>query len=172
MPEIFRSRDCIIFFKGTIQPVAIDPVMVAGGWPGGQGVKWVNLPGVDLAVTYSDGLYGGFLIWGSDEDGDQFVSNTRSQVIYRYGSLFFGGGLISTRTYEQYTWASRTAGGPLVPLTYGIQDILYLSSRGWWTKEDEMTLSGHLMAPAFSSGVVAQVPKANNRYFMGIQTGL
>jgi len=172
MPEIFRSRDCVIFFKGTIQPVAIDPVMVAGGWRGGQGVKWVNLPGVDLAVTYSDGLYGGFLIWGSDEEGDQFVSSTRAQTVYRFGSMFFGGGLISTSTYETYTYASRMAGGPLVPLEYHAQDILYLSSRGWWTVEDEMTLSGHPMAPAFPSGVVAQIPKATNEYFMGIQTGL
>ena len=29
-----RSRDCVVFFKGDTQTVAVDPAMVSGGWPG------------------------------------------------------------------------------------------------------------------------------------------
>lgn len=172
MPEIFRSRDCIIFFPGDSQPVAVSPIMASGGWQGGQGVQWVDLPGVDRAVTYSNGLYGGFLVWGSDETGDDYASTTRSQKVYQYATMFSGGALMATRTYERYTWASRTMGGALVSLNYRAQDILYLSLRGWWTKEDELTLSGSPYAPCFFTGFVAQTPKESNSYFMGIQTGM
>jgi len=172
MPEILRSRDCIVFFKGDTQTVAVDQAMVDGGWPGGQGVQWVQGVGDERTVTYSEGLYGGFLVWGSDEDGDRYTAVTRQQPHYRYATMFSGGCLISTSSYERYTYASRTGGGGLVPLVYQVQDILYLSLRGLWTKEDEMTLSGHPQAPAFFTGFVAQIPKVSNRNFLGIQTSM
>lgn len=172
MPEILRSRDCVVFFKGDTQTVAVDPAMVSGGWPGGQGVQWVSSASDERVVTYSNGLYGGFLVWGSDEDGDKYTAITRQQPTYRYATMFSGGCLISTSSYERYTYASRTGGGPLVPLVYQAQDILYLSIRGLWTKEDEMTLSGSPFAPAFFTGFVAQIPKASNRFFLGIQTSM
>lgn len=171
MPEIFRSRDCTVFFKGDTQTVAVSQAMVDGGWPGGQGVQWVNASVDDRVVTYSSGLYGGFLVWGSDEEGDRFTAITRQQPHYRYATMFSGGCLIATSSYERYTWASRQA-GPLVPLVYGMQDILYLSLRGLWTKEDELTLAGSPLAPAFFTGFVAQLPKASNRFFLGIQTSM
>lgn len=172
MPEIFRSRDCVIFFKGDTQTVAVSQAMVDGGWPGGQGVQWVDSTADERVVTYSSGLYGGFLVWGSDETGDRFTAQTRSQPQYRYATMLSGGCLITTTSYEKYTYVSRTGGGPLVPLVYNIQDILYLSSRGLWTKEDELTLSGSPFAPAFFTGFVSQVPKALNGFFMGIQTSM
>lgn len=171
MPEIIRSRDCVVFFKGDTTTVAVDSAMVTGGWPGGQGVQWVAGVSDERIVTYSNGLYGGFLVWGSDEDGDRFTAITRQQPHYRYATLFSGGCLISTSSYERYTYASRLA-GPLVPLVYQTQDILYLSIRGLWTKEDEMTLSANPLAPAFFTGFVAQVPKPSNRNFLGIQTSM
>lgn len=170
MPEIFRSRDCVVFYKGDSQTVAVDQAMVDGGWPGGQGVQWVDSTSDDRVVSYSTGLYGGFLVWGSDEEGDRYTAVTRSQPHYRYATMFSGGCLIATSSYERYTYASRQA-GPLVSLTYGIQDALYLSQRGLWTNEDELTLSGS-PTPAFFTGFVAQVPKGSNRLFLGIQTSM
>lgn len=172
MPEILRFRDCIVFFKGDTQTVAVSPAMVAGGWPGGQGVQWVASTSDERVVTYSEGLYGGFLIHGSDEVGDRFTAITRQQPVYKYATMFSGGCLISTSSYERYTYASRIGGGPLVPLTYQVQDILYLSKRGLWTKENELTLSGSPLAPAFFTGFVAQTPKASNQLFLGIQTSM
>ncbi len=172
MAELFRGRDCVVLFAGDRQTVAVDEAMVTGGWPGGQGVMWTDvLPDV-RTVTYSNGLYGGFLVWGSDEVGDRHTAITRNQVAYREATMFSGGCLIMTTSYERYTWASRTGGGPLVPLDYGINDILYLSARGLWTKEDEMSLSGNPAAPAFFTGFVAQLPKPSNQQFMGIQTSM
>lgn len=172
MPEIFRSRDVICFFKGDSQTVAISQAMVDGGWPGGQGVQWADSASDERVVTYSSGLYGGFLVWGSDEDGDRYTAMTGQQPHYRYATLFSGGCLISTSTYERYTYASRLAGGPLVPLVYHIQDILYLSARGLFTNEDELTLAGSPLAPAFFTGFVSQVPKATNNHWLGIQTSM
>lgn len=172
MPEIFRSRDCVAFFKGDCQPVAVSPAMVAGGWVGGQAVQWVADPSDEPTVTYSNGLYGGFLLFGSNELGDDYASMTRSQPTYRFATFGSGGWLISTIAYERYTYASRIGGGPLVPLVYGPNEPLYFSLRGLWTKEDELTLSLSLLAPAFFTGFVSQVPKASNKFYLGIQTSL
>ena len=172
MPEILRSRDCIVFFKGDAYPVAVADAMVAGGWPGGQGVTWAQGQSDLRTVTYSNGLYGGLLIWGSDEAGDDYAASTRSQPTYRYATLLAGGSLISTSTYERYTYASRLAGGPFVPITYKINDPLYFSLRGYWTNEDEATIAVRPYAPCFFTGFVAQIPKASNRFFLGVQTSL
>lgn len=172
MSEILRGRDCVVLFAGDRQTVAVDAAMVAGGWPGGQGVQWVDVSPDVRTVTYAKGLYGGFLVWGSDEVGDRHTAMTRNQVVYREATMFSGGSLMMTTSYERYTYASRIGGGPLVPLAYKPCDPLYFSLRGLWTKEDELTLSGSLMAPAFFTGFVAQLPKPSNQYFMGIQTSL
>lgn len=171
LTEIIRARDVIIFFKGDSYTVTVSQDMVAQGWPGGQGVMWV--PGVndERTVTFSDGRYGGFLVWGSDEEADKRTAMSENQTLYRFATFFAGGSLLSTTTYERYTWLSRQA-GPLVPLVYQPNDILYFSLRGYWTNEDEATLSGAAYAPNFFTGFVAQVPKASNNFYLGIQTGL
>lgn len=171
MPDFLRSRDCIVFFYGDRQTVVVSQAMAEGGWPGGQGVQWVGAVSDERVVTYSQGLYGGFLVWGSDEPADRFTAMTRQQPHYRYATMFSGGCLIGTTSYERYTWASRQA-GPLVPLVYQPNDVLYLSLRGLWTKEDEMTLAGLPLAPAFYTGFVAQVPKVANEFFLHIQTSM
>jgi hypothetical protein len=172
MTDIIRGRDCVVYFKGDTQTVVVSQDLVDSGWPGGQGVQWVNSANDERVVSYSEGLFGGFLVWGSDEEGDKYTGITRQQPHYKYATMFSGGCLISTSSYERYTYASRIGGGPLVPLTYQANDILYFSGRGLWTKEDELTLSGDLRAPCFFTGVVAQIPKDSNQNFLGIQTSL
>lgn len=170
MYEVFRSRDLVGFVKGETQTVAVDNALASSGWPGGQGVRWTTATASDeRVVTYSDGRYGGILIWGSDEEGDRFTSTTRQQPHYRYATLWSGGCLVATSSYERYTYTSRVS-GPLVPLTYAAQDTLYLSLRGLWTNENELDITASLLGPAPAAGVVAQVPKALNRNFLGIQT--
>jgi len=170
--DIIRARDCTVFFYGDRQTVAVDDTMVELGWPGGQGVQWVDAATDDRVVTFSHGLYGGFLVWGSDEDGDKYTAMTRQQPYWRYATFFSGGCLISTSSYERYTYASRTGPGPLVPIVYQPNDIVYLSLRGLWTKEDELTAAGDPYAPAFFTGFVAQTPKESNQFFLGIQTSM
>jgi hypothetical protein len=171
MTEIIRGRECIVFLKGDTQPVVVSQSMVDLGWPGGQGVQWSGSVADERIVTFSTGLFGGFLIWGSNEPGDDFTATTRNQTHYRFATLLTGSNIISTSTYERYTYASRQA-GPLVPLVYSSQEPLYFSLRGLWTREDEMTLAGSPGAPALSTAVVVQVPKANNNSFLGVQTFL
>jgi hypothetical protein len=171
MAEILRSRNCIIFYKGDSTTVTVSSAMVASGWAGGQGVQWAGIVGDERIVTYSQGFFGGFMFWGSDEQGDDYTAITRQQVVYRYATMFFGGCLIATSSYESYTYASRLA-GPLVPINYRPNDVLYLSLRGLWTKEDELTLSGSLAAPAPIVGYVAQLPKSANRNYLGIQVSM
>lgn len=172
MPEIFRSRDCIVFVKGDSIPVTVSDAMVSGGWPGGQGVRWVDSSVDEFKVTYSDGVWGGFFVWGSDETADRFTAMTGQFPYYKYGQMFFGGNLIATSSYEKYTWASRQA-GPLVPLVYSPNDKLFLSLRGLWTNEDEWTASGDPRAGTIEDwicGMVVQIPKALNNHFLTIQT--
>jgi hypothetical protein len=171
MPEITRSRDCIVFFKGDTQPVIVSQDMLRLGWSGGQGVQWVDSTTDERMVTFSSGLYGGFLIWGSDESADQFTAMTKQQLVYQYAVMLSGGCLMATTSYELYTYASRISGGPLVPLVYQANDLLYLSNRGLWTKENEMNLIDPTTS-AFFTGFVAQVPKSVNNNFLGIQTSM
>lgn len=168
MAEIFRSRDCVLWYKGDSTTVTVSGAMLTNGWPGGQGVQWLNFSGDDRVVTYSQGLFGGYLLWGSDETGDRYTAMTGQQITYKYAVLIFGGSLMATTTFERYTYNSRLA-GPLVPLTYTANAPLRLSSRGLWTTEDELTLSGSPLAPAPVVGFVAQVPKSLNNNFVGIQ---
>lgn len=170
MPEIFHSRDCVVYYKDDAYTVTVDADMVQGGWPGGQGVQFVGSTTEDeFLVTYSRGFFGGFLIWGSDEEGDRFTATTRNQPHYRFATMLSGAALFATSSYERYTWASRQA-GPLVEITYQANEKLYLSLRGLWTNEDELSLSGDPDAPSPLAGITAQTPKEENRFFLGIQT--
>lgn len=167
---LIYSRDCYAWVVGDRCTVTVSDDMVASGWPGGIGVMWV--PGVndERTVGISDGRYGGFCLFGSSETPDQLTSLSDSQQTYRYATFCAGGWLISTSTYERYTYASRIGGGALVPLTYSINDVLFFSLRGYWTRERELDLSG--AGSNFFTGFVAQVPKASTNYWLGIQTGL
>ncbi len=172
MPEILRTRDVVVLFKGDAYPVAIDPAMRANGWAGGQGVRWVDSPLDEFRVGYSDGLYGGFLLWGSDEAADKFTAMTGQQPTYGYAVMCAGGWLISTSTYEKYTYASRVA-GPLVPITYTVGERLLFSLRGLFTNEDEWALSLDPRAPnTYYIANVVQVPSAANNNFILLQTSI
>lgn len=173
MPEIIRTRDCVVLYKGDALPVAVDETMRAGGWQGGQGVRWTDSPLDEFRVTYSDGRFGGFLLWGSDESSDQFVSMVGQQPAYGYAIFCQGAWLMLTRTFEQYTWASRNGGGPLVPLTYTVGKKLFFSLRGFWTIEDEWAASSDPRGPnPWYVGSVAQAPTPNKRgdLFLTVQT--
>ena len=68
MTEIPRTRDVIVLVKDAAISAKVDSAMLAAGWPGGQGVTWVDSPNDNFFVSFSDGTYGGFLLWGSDEE--------------------------------------------------------------------------------------------------------
>jgi len=173
MPEIIRTRDCTVHFKGDAFPVALAPEMLQRGWPGSQGVKWAPSTNDEFCVTYSDGRYGGFLLWGSDESSDQFTALTGQQVACGHAVFCMGGWLISTSTYEKYTYASRMGGGPLVPIVYTASRRLVFSLRGFWTIEDEWTLSGDPRAPnTYYLAYVVQSPRASNNFNLVLQTAI
>ncbi len=172
MPEIFRTRDVVVLFRGDAYTVNLDPAMVAGGWAGGQGVQWTASTQDEFIVTYSSGLYGGFMLWGSNESSDQFIAYYQQQVRYGYGVMCAGGWLISTSTYERYTYASRLA-GPLVPIVYSVGTRLVFSLRGFWTIEDEWTLSGDPRgANTFYTAYVVETPSSSNDFYITLQTSI
>ncbi len=168
-----RTRDCLILVKGDAYPVTVSASLAQGGWQGGQGVQWAPNPGLDAPmVTYSTGYYAGFMLWGSDETGDDYTAMTRHQPAYRISVVGAGGWLISTRSFEKYTWASRQ-GGPLVPLVYVESDRLVFSLRGFFTSEDEFTLSGDPRAPNnYYIAYVAQAPSAATDGYLTLQTSI
>jgi len=170
--DLIRSRDCIVFSKGDTHMTEVDAAMLQGGWPGGQGVQWVDSSTAQVVSTYSNGLFGGFMLWGSDESADQFISSTKNQIVYETGVMMAGNAVISTSSYEKYTYASRIGPGPLVPLVYVPKQVLYFSLRGLWTNEQELTLSGSPLAPNFFTGFVMQAPMPINQFFLGIQASL
>jgi hypothetical protein len=91
---------------------------------------------------------------------------------YHDGVQGAGGWHIQTIAFEKYTWASRQA-GPLVPITYNASDKLLFSLRGYWTKEDEWTLSGDPRAPNnYYIAFVTQAPSAVTQFYMGVQVSI
>lgn len=170
MSEILRTRDCVVFYRGDSFAVAASSQMLAGGWLGGQGLQWIDSPLDDFRVTYSEGIFGGFALWGSDEPSDQYVSFVGNQIEYDFVVFCTGNWFISTSAYEKFTYASRQA-GPLVPITYTEGEKLHFSLRGYWTNEDEWTLSGDPRAPnTFTAGLVMQRPSSLTNDYLGIQT--
>ena len=170
--EFPRIRDVETLFKGDAFSVAVDQTMATQGWQGGQFVRWVDSPRDEFLVSFSDGLYGGFLLWGSNESSDQFISMTGNQPLYRFCTLCAGGWLMATRTYEKYTWASRQF-GPLVSIVYTPGSRLRISLRGWLTSEDEWTLSGDPRAPnTYYIGSIIQAPSADNNFYITVQTSI
>lgn len=173
MTEIVRSRDLVLFYRGDNYTVTPGPGMIETGWKGGQGVMWSSGVNDERTVEISDGRYGAFMPFGSDEEADMHTGLSGTQRSARWVTILLGGNLISTSTYERYTWDSRNGVGPAdVPIVYTPNQVLYLSKRGFWTNEDEATLSGDPWAPNFFTGFVAQIPKASNNWFLGVQTGL
>ncbi len=172
--DIVRGRDCILFGKGDSIVVTVGPEMIAKGWAGGTGVMWVDSLRQEPVVTYSNGLYGGFMLYGSDESADQYKSDTRRQLVHpQSGVMMAGTAILSTSSYERYTYVSRASGASLVPLVYAPRDPLYFSRRGLWTVEDEASLGAALpFAPASIVGFVTGVPSPVNQYFLGIQSTL
>ena len=172
MTEIVRNRDLILFFRGDAYTVTPGPNMRASGWKGGQGVRWVPGQNDEQTVEISDGRFGAIALSGSDEVADMHTGLTNAQVTAKYLTVLLGGSLISTSTYERHTWASRQGPGPLIPIVYTPNQILYLSLRGYWTPEDEAGLSGAPWGNSFFAGFVAQVPKESNNYYLGVQTSM
>jgi hypothetical protein len=171
MTELFRTRDCVVFHRSDAYPVAITPTAQVGGWPGGQGFQWQDSLQDEFLTTYSDGSFGGFALWGSDESSDQYISLVGNQVRYGAVILCIGSWLIATTTFERYTYASRIGGGPLVPLVYVEGSKLRFSLRGFWTVEDEWTLSADPRAPNTNyTGLVVQAPTVITDNYLTLQT--
>ena len=171
--EIFRTRDTIVFFKGDSYTVTVSDRMRRNGWTGGQAVQWIDSPVDEFLVDYSDGLYGGFLLWGSNESSDQLTAMSLQQPTYGYGVLCAGGWLISTLSFERYTYVSRTGGGPLVPIVYVPGKRLLFSLRGLWTVEDEWFLSLDPRGPnPYYVGSVVEAPSALTSFYLTLQSSI
>lgn len=169
--ELLRTRDVVTIVKGQTFPVGLSPGLLSSGWSGGQGVMWIDSPYDIFEVDFSDGTPNGFLLWGSNEPADRFTAYTQNQPTYDFAVLCYGTWLITTSTYERYTYASRIAGPPFVPLVYKESDRLLFSLRGLWTKEDEWTLSGDPRAPnRFFVGYVVETPAVTNNNYLTFQT--
>jgi hypothetical protein len=147
--------------------------MATQGWQGGQGVRWGDSLRDEFIVTFSDGIYGGFMLWGSNEASDQFTSMTGAQPLYGYGTFCAGGWIIATRTFEQYTYASRQA-GPLVPINYAVGQRVVFSRRGFFTNEDEWSQPPiDPRAPnGYFVGSVVQLPTPENNNYITLQTSI
>jgi hypothetical protein len=170
--DIPRSRDLIVLVTDLTVPVLVDDTMAASGWPGGQAVTWANTGVDNFVATYSDGTYGGFLLWGSNESADQFSAYTGNQPTYKFAVAATGTWIISTVAYEKYTLQSRLI-PPLVPNVYTVGERLRFSLRGLWTPQDEWTISGDPRgANNFLVGSIMQTPNSTNNNYLMVQTAI
>lgn len=170
--QLVRTRDVIVLVADQTIPVMIDSAMASGGWPGGQGITWAATVTDNFVGTYSDGTYGGFALWGSNEPSDQLISYTGNQPLYRFAVVCVGTWVIATSSFEQYTLESRLV-PPLVPNVYVPGNRVRFSLRGLFTPQDEWTISGDPRAPnGFLVGSVIQAPGPENSNYLMVQTTL
>lgn len=160
----FQDRDVAILIKAESFTPKVHPDLIESGWDGGTVVKWVHDPHGDFMVGRCGPTDNpsGFLLWGSNEDADQFISMTEQQPKIGYAVMFFGDVVFRTRTYERYTQASRNGPGPLVELPYIVGEELYISENGKLTSEKE-----HPDAEAY--GLLATAPTEKTKFYIGVQ---
>lgn len=150
---LYKSRDLNVYLKGKTTTVAIQPALQQAGWTGGSGLQWADGP--SLTVGQSDGVRGaGLALWGSNESSDAWTSLSGSAIAYGFVVVGSGSWIVSTKSFELYTWDSRQA-GPLVPLVYTARARLRWSLRGLLTIEDEWDESGDPRGP--NPNIVGQV---------------
>ena len=174
------TRDLVLLHKGDSITVKIDSTLVASGWEGGQFVRWYADGTGELNVRLANGVYCGFLPFGSDELADQFTALTDSDVTYLKAVMYFGGNVFYTRTYETETYQSRHGMVPYTPITYTASQSLYISENGKITNEDESDAAVNpgglfpdgspILVPFVFFGVVAVPPVTNSRNYLGVQT--
>jgi hypothetical protein len=170
MTERAYTRDVVVLVKDLTYPCRVTAAMSAAGWPGGQGVVWAPTGSDEFLLDFSDGLPAAFLLWGSNEDSDQFVAYTGSQPRYGYAVACVGTWIIATRTFEQYTLQSRLV-PPLVENVYIPGTHVKFSLRGLCTSQDEWTISGDPRAPNDNVvGSVIQAPNPSNNNYLMLQT--
>lgn len=173
------TRDLVLLHKGDSITPTIDADMAAAGWAGGTFVRWIDAGTGELTVTIANGVYCGFAPFGSDESGDGFTAITGQNPRYKYVTMYFGGNVFYTRTYETETYESRH-GGAYAALTYTANQALYISENGKITNQDESDVAvnpGHtfpdgtpIVVPFVFFGVVAVVPSAATRNYIAVQT--
>lgn len=164
-----RTRECVVASKGDGYAVRLDPSILT--WSGGQGFRWADSPVDEFMVTITDGYPGGFALFGPNEAQDQLTSMVGNQLEHRFLTMGVGTWLISTTSYERHTYASRLI-PPLIPLVYSPNDPLYFSLRGYWTKEDEWTLSGDPRAPSPGVGRVQMPPSLDTDNYLSLHTAI
>ncbi len=170
--EIARTRDVVVLVSDLSFPVMVTDAMVQAGWPGGQGVTWAATPDDNFVATFSDGTYGGFLLWGSNESSDQYSSYTGNQLRYSFGVACTGTWVISTIAYEKYTLESRLL-PPLVPNVFTVGQRLRFSLRGLFTPQDEWTISADPRgANGFFIASIIQAPGPTNNNYLMVQTSI
>jgi len=179
LPEL--SRDLVILYKGDTITAQVRDDMAAAGWAGGQFGRWVVDASGFPTLALADGRYCGFFLFGSSEAGDQYTAMTEQNPHYKYVVLGFGGNVFYTRTFEQYGYLARHGLGPMVPLSYEPQQILYVSENGKITPENESDLATYGIhnfpdgtpVPDMSFtffGICAVPPMAKTNQYMCIQT--
>jgi hypothetical protein len=170
--KIAQTRDCVALVVDASLPVMVDDTMAAAGWIGGTGVSWVSSDSDTFLVTYSDGAPGGFLLWGSNEESDQYVAYRANQQTYKFAQACFGTWIISTVAFEAYTLESRLA-PPLVENVFVVGQRLRFSLRGLWTPQDEWAISADPRGSnTVELGMIIQAPSSQNNFHLMLQTAL
>lgn len=179
LPEL--ARDLVVFYKGDTITAQVADSLAASGWQGGQFGRWIFDPSGFPTLAMADGRYCGFYLFGSSEAGDQYTAMTDQNTYYKYVVLGFGGNVFYTKTFEQYGYLARNGLGPMVPLVYAPQQVLYISENGKITNENESDLATYgahnfpdgSAVPDMSFtffGICAVPPMAKTNQYICIQT--
>lgn len=154
--SMLTSGDLDILLQGDRFPVAAGPVLRSTGWRAGLWVKYVPDENDvnNFTVEQSEGIYAtGFLLIGSENyKVPSAYANERNYTSYQnigihaeasgasVLTLIAGGGRFLFRVFETVALngQGQRSGGPI---TYNLNDSLYVSENGLLTNDDPARLA-------------------------------
>ena len=148
---------------GEQGPYEVSPAMKRDGWPGGLWVKFLEVSSriegnsiiwkriLDKATPLDATM---FVLRGSYEPTDHYTGRypqkTGVVTTTNQGQFFF-------RVFETVDLAERTVPGSGAPLVYALNELLYVSSNGLLTSEQEGGVARRV-------GYCTGTPDQNNNY--------
>lgn len=175
----YLNRDCAVLHKGIMWTPKLSANLIKRGWQGGEMARFVDDGSGEPVIDIGNGIFSGFMPFGSNESGDQWTAMTGQNVRYGYAVMYFGGNIYYTQVYETQTYKSRHGLSATTYQTYTPNQPLYCSENGRITGEDESNTAvnpGHLfpdgtpiVLPFNSFGICMAVPGGTeNGNYIGV----
>jgi hypothetical protein len=175
--------DVEVLFRGDSVQVTVGPELRLTGWRGGLWVQYVTGP-QDFTVEVSDGnATCGFILfqsenyelippWGTGPGSPDNYTGQQPRATFAPGvvTALSGGCRAYFKMFETVALNAGTRSGG--PITYNLNDRLYVSENGYLCNDDPTELALVGITEPQAVGIVSAVPASRNGNRLGVDTRL